>query len=807
MDFIDFYKEATGYHPYPYQQRLAEEPWPHLIDIPTGLGKTGAMALAWLYRRYMGDETAPTRLIWCLPMRTLVEQTRDVVEQWTEKLRPLFEEAGRPVPLVEKMMGGAQETEWASWPERPAVLVGTQDMLLSRALMRGYGMSRYAWPMHFAWVHNDALWVFDETQLMGVGVETSAQLEAFRQAFGTVKPSRSIWMSATLAHRQLETVDHPAPSDGWRKLSLNDEDFGLPAVRERTSAGKHVMRSPISLTQDCAKEVDKAGAKSGYASKLAERIVDRHQAGTLTLVIVNRVSRAQAIYEALRILAPEQTATLLHSRFRPVDRQENFKVLTGQDDRIVVSTQVVEAGIDVSAHTLFTELGPWSSLVQRFGRCNRYGEVDEAQVEWIDLVSDRKDKFTALPYEVDDLNTARELLSSLHDVGPATLAEIEYTPPRVVRPVIRRRDIVELFDTTPDLTGNDLDVSRYVRDASVDASVSVFWRDIETPDQTTKAPHRDELCSVTLVALGAFAKRKNVNAYVFDPLESTWLPSERTRLRPGQTILVTSESGGYDPSLGFTGQPAKKNQRVDEVLVSETPVPEGMGDEPGAETRWLSLPEHTQHVVAETRIVIRALGVDEVWSRRLELAAKWHDVGKAHEVFQGMLTTPGTIDERLRPPKENTLWAKSNHMLGRASRRGFRHELASSLAFLQNYAGAKSDADAIAYLIAAHHGKVRLSIRSLPNETEPIGTAAEGLFARGIWHGDVLPEMELSDGTIVPETMLDLRLMRLGRGSWLERTLALRDAKDIGPFRLAWFESLLRVGDHRASARERLRRL
>ena len=77
---------------------------------------------------------------------------------------------------------------WAAWkrtagwrrPERPAVLVGTQDMLLSRALMRGYASSRALWPMEFALLHEDAQWVFDEVQLMGAGRATSAQLEAFR---------------------------------------------------------------------------------------------------------------------------------------------------------------------------------------------------------------------------------------------------------------------------------------------------------------------------------------------------------------------------------------------------------------------------------------------------------------------------------------------------------------------------------------------------------------------------------------------------------------------------------------------------
>jgi hypothetical protein len=54
-------------------------------------------------------------------------------------------------------------------------------MLLSRALNRGYGMSRYRWPMHFGLLNNDCLWVFDEIQLMGSGLATPAQLEAFRK--------------------------------------------------------------------------------------------------------------------------------------------------------------------------------------------------------------------------------------------------------------------------------------------------------------------------------------------------------------------------------------------------------------------------------------------------------------------------------------------------------------------------------------------------------------------------------------------------------------------------------------------------
>ena len=46
MDFPTFFHTTTGHTPYPYQQRLATAPWPELLDVPTGLGKTAAVVVA-----------------------------------------------------------------------------------------------------------------------------------------------------------------------------------------------------------------------------------------------------------------------------------------------------------------------------------------------------------------------------------------------------------------------------------------------------------------------------------------------------------------------------------------------------------------------------------------------------------------------------------------------------------------------------------------------------------------------------------------------------------------------------------------
>ena len=140
-------------------------------------------------------------------------------------------------------------------------------MLLSRALMRGYGRSRYQWPVHFAWLHNDALWVFDEVQLMGPGLKTSAQLKAFRRKIVLPSNSRSLWVSATLKRDWLRTVDFDPAST--IPLALSEEENKAPEVRKRHEAVKVLTHCDVAL-------VSTKPPKSGKAeeSEKADKLLD-----------------------------------------------------------------------------------------------------------------------------------------------------------------------------------------------------------------------------------------------------------------------------------------------------------------------------------------------------------------------------------------------------------------------------------------------------------------------------------------------------------------------------------------------------
>lgn len=846
--FARWFRRATEKEPYPFQLRFACEPTlPELVDVPTGMGKTAMAVLGWLWRRRFAEEkvkkATPRRLVYCLPMRVLVEQTLKNVSDWLKKL-DIEGKAGEGRVSVHILMGGAEDVKkatWADYPEEDAILIGTQDMFLSRALMRGYGMSRYQWPVHFAWLHNDALWVFDEVQLMGPGLRTSAQLEAFRQKIGLGANSHSLWVSATLKRDWLITVDFDPAST--IPLALSEEEKAAPKVKERREAVKVLtpcdaaLISTKSAKSEKAEESEKPDKLTSddiktYLKVLANRVLAAHKPGTITLAILNTVERAQGLFAEIdncfaelpmkgrkKTAAPAPSVSniperlLIHSRFRAQERAEQSTKLaepidTAGPGRIIVATQAIEAGVDLSARVLFTELAPWASLVQRFGRCNRYGEFNEtkeAQVIWIDVAD-------AKPYTTEELDAARQVVMNLTSAAPADLPPITAEAP--LHPVLRRKDFLDLFNTDPDLSGFDVDIAPYIRDAD-DADVLLFWRALTGDPQDEPAASREELCRAGVGAAKKLLDRLETgDVFVWDTLARKWTTPrpKDMRLRPGMTLMLKAAVGGYTPQLGLAPEESKVEVHPIAAPEKESLAEEAFDDDHRSLLQVpVTLSRHLADVEEEASELCEALKVKE--PQAVIRAARWHDIGKAHEAFDSMLRyahEQGT-DETLGAGH----WAKSGRkpdrkpgkpryqvmVDGKAVRRPrFRHELASALAWLALHDD-EANADVIAYLIAAHHGKVRMSLRALPQE----GEAPDGrLFARGVWDGDRLPAVQFEDGEAVPEVELKLDLMQLGEGlqgpSWTTRTQRL--LKNLGPFQLAWCEALVRIADWRASRAE-----
>lgn len=739
ISFANLFELSTrGLKPKRWQADLAAqlECTNRTIRIPTGFGKTLGVLTAWLLHRVHNQIGEwPRRLIWCLPMRALVEQTEDEVCKVLTTLGLLWDSrephAGKVG--VHVLMGGADAGDWNLYPEECAVFIGTQDMLLSRALNRGYGTPRARWPMDFGLLHQDCLWVMDEVQLMDVGLATSAQLQAFRyddmRAGREQRPCRTWWMSATLQPDWLrKSPDTLALTDSLPPPTQIPPAQRLGALWDDVSKPCRVESVPAEEDQDRA---------------LGAFAVSEHLAGGCgkhgpTLVVVNRVERAIDVMKAIRadrrIDLAKTDIRLVHSRFRPKEREKwrdeflNKAACAAGTDRIIVATQVVEAGVDFSAARLITELAPWPSLVQRFGRCARWGGI--AQVVVADF--EHSDDKAAAPYEFKHLGAAREALSHLDDVSPKYLEAFEEQHSELLtllypyepKQLLLRHELEELFDTTPDLSGADIDISRFIRSGD-ERDVLVFWEDIPvatTPPQALRA-NRDALCAVPFHKAREWLcgketgnskaphLKRGMRAWVWDYPDGSWRSIERRDLYPGQVVLVAAECGGYDEVLGWTSgaphavvpvapksadQLTRKCWKVDATgdrVVSTRRVPahwqadladSGEEDESLSSSHgWQTIAFHGQQTGAVARAL--ALVLAPSFADLFDLAGRWHDVGKAHPAFQASIrldNAPYQGADIAKAP--DAAWPCSSKQLYRISssdhRAGFRHELASTLA-------------------------------------------------------------------------------------------------------------------------------
>ena len=65
-----------------WQLALTSDAWPRVLIAPAGSDETAAVSLGWAAHRLQSPDSTTRRLVWCLPMRTLVEQTPRAVEEW-----------------------------------------------------------------------------------------------------------------------------------------------------------------------------------------------------------------------------------------------------------------------------------------------------------------------------------------------------------------------------------------------------------------------------------------------------------------------------------------------------------------------------------------------------------------------------------------------------------------------------------------------------------------------------------------------------------------------------------------------------
>ena len=381
--FATVFKELTDHLPLPWQSRLYDRLYagdiPSVCAIPTGLGKTMVIPI-WLialkHQQAAGQGTLPRRLVYIINRRTVVDQATEVVEQIlgrqdmliggdqvvdqaTEVVEQIQKKWTDP-PAVSTLRGElADNGEWRKDPSRPAIIVGTIDMVGSKLLFNGYGDGPY-WRVHHAGlVGQDTLWVHDEAHITPAFSALLHCIANEQKECHEMRPIHVMELTAT-------------PRSDHDVLGLEDDDRDHPIVKARINAEKIVKLH----------EVEK--------SKKGARIVElaRRHASAKVLIYVQTPREVKAIANKL---GRDRRIAILNGRMRGYERDRMTtdnkvyrKFLDSEssvDDSIyLVCTSAGEVGIDIDADHMVCDMSSMDSLIQRLGRVNRRGGK-QAQVD------------------------------------------------------------------------------------------------------------------------------------------------------------------------------------------------------------------------------------------------------------------------------------------------------------------------------------------------------------------------------------------------------------------------------------------
>lgn len=615
--------QLTGFDAFDFQvevsRRLLEGENLVLVS-PTGSGKSWAAMLAFMYAKRNGISFAD-RLIYAFPLRTL---TTALYQQYNEYL----EQEGLKATL---QIGGMKRGEGDPFFDQGDVIFTTIDQLLSSYI--GVPVSL---PRRLANMPDGALIgscvVFDEFHLL--------------------EPDKALATTLDLAERL-------KPYAQVLLMSATFSGNGIEEIQSRAYAGKREV-SPGELRRQDKIETRRKFIWTGRGIT-AEALLDAHQ--ERSIAVCNTVDRATELYRDLVALAKERgigdRILLLHSRFLPEDRKTiEGKILdlfheTSPEQAILVATQVVEVGLDISSEALHTEAAPASAVFQRAGRCARFGgngtvycydlpitaSGQRSTSPYVgtqaSLVESTIDELAARSESVLDFEGERTVLNKVH-------ADADLRNLRAVNPRGRRREVAKALRE-----GSGAYVRQLVRE--VDAINLVIHSNPGKLRMELPVPSIPVSRSVARGYLADLKKEDRIDQALILSSESqeesenyapraVWKAVERVE-DLGQTFYLCLAPGlaAYDSETGLVlGMPGSRIFEQDAQEVAYEPYSYRKETWQDHIRRVMEQYEKQQkdHCVGAARLA-KDLGIEEEAVERMGLlVAALHDLGKLSAQWQ-----------------------------------------------------------------------------------------------------------------------------------------------------------------------------
>ena len=345
------------------------------LNVPTGSGKTlaGLGAALTIRERIIQVENSNSKIIYCLPFMSIIDQNFEVFSD-------VFSDPPSSVLLKHHSlteMVYQQESNQEYDVDRAALLIeGWDANIIVTTFVQFFHTIIGNRNMMVRRLHqlSDSIIILDEIQTLPYRFWAVVE-NLFALMAGGLN-CRFILMTATLPRLLPEQMTFPlVPNADYYfnqfdryRVKINIQPMTVPELVE------HIENLPLS---------------SSEAS---------------ILVIVNTTRVARELYQKLAAVQLPHKMFHLSTRLTPNTRLQRIeKIKTYHKAKIVVSTQLVEAGVDLDFDLVIRDFSPLDSLNQAAGRCNREGSKSTSTVEFIVLVDENGKPYYRFIYGKDDL--------------------------------------------------------------------------------------------------------------------------------------------------------------------------------------------------------------------------------------------------------------------------------------------------------------------------------------------------------------------------------------------------------------------
>ncbi|SES27259.1 CRISPR-associated endonuclease/helicase Cas3 [Gracilibacillus ureilyticus] len=340
----------------------------YTLSIPTGGGKTLA-SLRYALRHV--TEFRKERIIYILPYTTIIEQNAEELRNVLADDTHILEHHSN---VIDYYSDDEEHDGFVNQKEKLKLAKENWDTPIVMTTMVQFLNTFYSKSSDIRRLHNltNSVIIFDEVHKVPIHCIT-----LFNQALNFLQgDGDSSIVLCTATQPALDYVEH--------KLGLADDHEMIANIEEVNQAFQRVNI------------VDDATNKEMTNIELADKIEEIMDTKVNCLIILNTKSVVKKLYQLLKEQLSDCVIYHLSTSMCAVHRKNILKEikekLNNKERVVCVSTQLIEAGVDISFQSVIRSLAGADSIAQAAGRCNRHGEVDKEDVYIIDLKDEKLDR-------------------------------------------------------------------------------------------------------------------------------------------------------------------------------------------------------------------------------------------------------------------------------------------------------------------------------------------------------------------------------------------------------------------------------